>query len=555
MRGATYLARAFESYGVDHVFVVPTILSHTLVALEERAIVRRIVPHSEKSAVYMADGYARASGRVGVAGAQTVGAANLAAALRDPFLAGSPVLAITGGPTADGRHRNRYQEIEDLPLFKPVTKASGRVDVVERLPDMLRQAFRVATTGRPGPVHLELPGHAGEFLEVAEGDLDDLHESRFGRVPPFRPAADASDVRRLLDLMRAAERPVLVAGGGVRHSGAGAELVRLAESLDVPIVTSMNAKDQVPAGHPLNCGVVGLYSRRSANEVVLDADLVVFVGSNTGSQVTANWKVPRPGVRVAQIDIEPSELGRHYPNEVSLLGDVRTVLEQVLAAVGPEPRRAGGWSERARDLGARWAGEVEGLRASDAVPIRPERLCTELGRLLPDDAIVVSDTGHAGMWTAAWLDLAQPQQGYLRAAGSLGWGLPAAIGAQMAVPDRRVVAFTGDGGLWYHVAEIETAVRWRTPVVIVVNNNQSLNQEVRPFSTAYGGTLHGAHRDLWHFEDVDFVGLASSMGAGARRVDRPGDLASAFDEALASSGPFLLDVRTDIEALAPLAHT
>jgi acetolactate synthase I/II/III large subunit len=271
--------------------------------------------------------------------------------------------------------------------------------------------------------------------------------------------------------------------------------------------------------------------------------------------VTANWQVPRPGARVCQIDIEPSELGRHYPNAVSLLGDARTVLRQMLDGIAPAQASFGDWGGRALALREQWAAETEDLRTSNAIPMRPERLCADLGGLLPDDALVVSDTGHAGMWTGGWLDLERPGQGFIRAAGSLGWGLPAAIGAQMGAPDRQVVLFTGDGGLWYHVGEIETAVRWQTPLIMVVNNNRSLNQEIRPFVKAYGGQLHGAHADLWRFEDVDFVAMAEAMGASGRRVDKPGELPSALEEAVAATGPYLLDVRTDIDALAPLAHT
>jgi acetolactate synthase I/II/III large subunit len=193
--------------------------------------------------------------------------------------------------------------------------------------------------------------------------------------------------------------------------------------------------------------------------------------------------------------------------------------------------------------------------ASDQVPVRPERLCAELTAHLPDDALLVSDTGHSGMWSGGMIDLRHPGQGYIRAAGSLGWGLPAALGAQVAQPGRPVVLFTGDGGLWYHVAELETAARWQLPAVIVVNNNSSLNQEINVYTSAYGGSLHGRHGELWHFRETDFARVAESMGVLGLTVRKPADFEGALHKALASKGPAVIDVVTEMEALAPRGVT
>ena len=291
MTGAQFLADCLEGYGVTHVFLVPSILVHTLYQMEQRTQIKRIVTHGEKSAVYMADGYARACGRPGVCMAQTVGAANLAAGLRDPYLACVPILALTGGPYPSTRNRMTYQQIDDFPLFKPLTKFSAHVDDINRLPDLVRQAFRSATTGKPGPVHIEFEGHLGEVLETREADLEVIVEERFASVPPFRPEPDAEAVKEAARLLAEAKRPIIVAGGGVRSSGAASELVELAEKLSVPVATSLNAKDIIPGDHPLSVGVVGLYCRKSANRAVLESDMVFFVGSQTGSQVTFSWKV------------------------------------------------------------------------------------------------------------------------------------------------------------------------------------------------------------------------------------------------------------------------
>ena len=188
---------------------------------------------------------------------------------------------------------------------------------------------------------------------------------------------------------------------------------------------------------------------------------------------------------------------------------------------------------------------------SDAVPIRPERICRELSRHLPDDAIVVSETGHAGMWTGALLDLSRPSQSYIRAAGSLGWGLPAALGAKLAVPQRPVLLFSGDGGFWYHLSELETAVRWNIRAVLLVNNNRSLNMEIDVYKDAYGGQLERNHGDLWKFRDVSFAAVAETMGAKGIHVRKPCEIAGALEQAFAAQGPCVVDVASDIEAIAP----
>lgn len=552
--GAEYLARALDAYGVSAVFFVPTILSRTLYELEARTSVKRILTHGEKAAVYMADGYARATGRPGVCMAQTVGAANLAAGLRDPFLGCSPVLALTGGPYNWSRGRNYYQEIEDFPLFKPVTKFSAQVSDAGRLPDLLAYAFAAATAGQPRPVHLEVAGHSGEDVEDGETDAP-VPAPQPATVPRLRTRPDAAAVAAAAQLLRAARRPVIVAGGGVRASGAGPELRALAERLNAPVATSLNAKDVLPGDHPLNVGVPGLYSRASANHVLLEADLVLFVGSKAGSQVTLKWQVPPLSTKVIQLDIDPAEIGRHYPDTLGVLSDAKLGLAELINAIIPHAGDHADWARRAADLVRSWREQWRAPMASDQVPVRPERLCAELTAHLPDDALLVSDTGHSGMWSGGMIDLRHPGQGYIRAAGSLGWGLPAALGAQVAQPGRPVVLFTGDGGLWYHIAELETAARWQIPAVIVVNNNSSLNQEINVYSSAYGGSLHGRHGELWHFRETDFARVAESMGVLGLTVRKAADFEGALHQALASNGPAVIDVVTEMEALAPRGVT
>src|SRR3954451_10625702 len=226
-------------YGVSHVFMVPAVLRRSFAEMERRTSINRVHCHGEKAAAYMADGYARASGKPGICMAQVVGALNLAAGLRDGYLAHSPIIAFTRGRHPKTKFRKVYQEIDDVPAFEPVTKWNATVDAVERFPDMVRQAFRVATSGAPGPVHLQFRGNEGQ-IDQDEAELEPLVEEQLARVPPFRPVPDDRSVRAAIDALQAAERPVIVAGGGVRASGASAELIALAEALQIPVATSLN---------------------------------------------------------------------------------------------------------------------------------------------------------------------------------------------------------------------------------------------------------------------------------------------------------------------------
>ena len=337
MSGAECLADMLKGYGVTHVFHVPAVLRKTFAVMETRTDIKRLHVHGEKAAAYMADGYARASGKPGICAAQVIGALNLAAGLRDAWLAHSPVIAMTGGREPKTKFRKVYQEIDDVPAFEPVTKFNATVDDVARFPDMVRQAFRVATSGTPGPVHLQFRGNEGQ-VDAEEAEMEPLVEPQFARVPPFRPAPDDASVMAALQHLQDAQRPVIVAGGGVRASGASAELVALAEALQIPVATSLNGKDAIPGNHPLSVGVVGTYSRESANRVVNGADLVCFIGTETGGMTTHFWAVPKIGTPAIQIDIDPEAIGRNYPLLAGVNGDAKVTLARM--AGRRRPRRA-----------------------------------------------------------------------------------------------------------------------------------------------------------------------------------------------------------------------
>ena len=557
LTGAKVLAKMLHDYGVTDIFHVPAVLRTTMAELETISNIRRIHAHGEASAAYMADGYARASGRPGVCAAQIIGALNLAAGLRDAWLAKSPVIALTGGRDQATKFRKAYQEVDDIPAFEPVTKLNATVDSANRFPDMLNQAFRVAVSGSPGPVHLQFKGNEGQvdqesFDETIPTSIDESVSS----VPPYRPKPDIAKIKKAMDIINNASKPILVVGGGVRWSKAGDLIDEISKKLKIPVATSLNGKDVINSTNPLNVGVVGTYSRGSANKSALAADLAIFVGTDLGGMVTNFWTIPKIGIKAIHIDIDPEVLGRNYPLEVGIMADAKMALtEMIKFADETMVEKRISWVEEVQGYCRDWYDEFRPLLQSDNIPIRPERVCHDLSLNLPDNSFVVVDTGHGGMWMGGMFDLKSSGQSYIRSAGHLGWAFPASLGVKCAAPDRPVICFTGDAGFWYHIAEVETAVRWGINAVIVVNNNGAGNQSKRGFDRVYGGTQTDKAREMWTFNNVNFAQIAKHMGAESIRVENPKDFTPALQKATALNKCVILDVVTDVDALAPLAYT
>ncbi len=526
MTGHRYFAEAMKGYGVSHLFYVNTVIPPAMVEIGKIGATQLVIAHGEKAAAYMADGYARASNKPGVCLCQDIGSTNLAAGVRDAYMAGSPVIAISGGQNDMPRYRHAYQNAEDHTAWDGVTKANYSVDTATRFPDLLRQAFRDATSGAPGPVHLELRGNAGQVLDK-EADYDTRVEERFTSFPPFRPCAELADIQAALKEFKEAAKPIIVVGGGAVKSLAGAEVVALADTLQIPIATSLHARALVPDDHALGVGVPGSYSRWCANKAVAAADLVFFIGSHTGGQVTNGWSIPKIGTRTIQLDINPNELGRNYPNTVSLCGDVKVTLMAMLAQAGSATSRAPRleWLEQVRGYVADYWAESDPLRHSDEVPIRPERMAKELGEWMPSNAVLVVDTFHAALWTAQMTKMKAGQR-YIRCGGSLGWGFPGTLGVKAALPTAPVIGFAGDAGFYYHMAEMETAARAGINAVMVVNNNYS------------GGVAEAAMFQ----KEVNFSNVANSMGCVGLRVEKPADIRNALDKALACGKPAIVEI-------------
>jgi acetolactate synthase I/II/III large subunit len=539
--GNKYIAEFMKAAGTTHFFYVPVLFPDSIKHMTSLGITP-VVAHSEKSAAYMADGYARVAGRPGLCGAQHIGGSNLAAAMRDPLMAKVPVIAITGSAFHNTRYKGLYQDIDDNPAFASLTKWSATVELASRIPDMLDKAYRIACSGRPGPVHLELPGFWGALATEEIEAPDPVYNSKYA-LGAFRPLPNPDELKQAVARISKAKKPVLVAGTGAIQSGAGMAIEKFCEKLSIPIATATAAKALTVDDHPLLLGVCGEYSRECVNMAISESDLVIFVGSNTGGLVTRNWSIPSPDKAVIQIDLDSRDMGRNYPDTLGLVGDAKVTIEALTEIATAQTRPD--WLAQVKKLRDEWEAHTAPLEASNVIPMRPERLCRELSSVLPDNAILCVDTGHAPGWVARNVRLKSRNQSVIRAAGSLGWGFPAGIGAKAAAPDRPVVTFTGDGGFYYHLQEIETAERYGLPTVTILNNNMSLNQE------RFIWEPHQEYAKNWRFSDVDFVKVAEGFGAWAKRVDDPAHLADAIRDALACGKTAVIDARTDDRYVVP----
>ena len=548
MNGAEWLARALAATSMTHVFFVESVMRRTLLHLSDLGV-KPVLAHSEKAAAYMADGYARVARRPGVCMAQSVGAANLASGLQDPWLGRSPVIALTGHKEPSFQHRNSYQEIPHAPLFSAVTKFSSPVYSTGELPRLLRHAWRASLAETPRPTHLDFSGLQGDVIELGQTAEPPVLEIEARPIPVHRPVADDRDIERIATLLKGGRRIAIVAGDGAAASQAGPEILALAETLAAPVATTLGARGIMPTRHRLSAGVAGSYSAPPANRIVHSAELVLFIGCDTGDQMTLNWTIPGYNTPIVQIEADPLEIGRSYPNTTGIAGDPKATVARLVEMLG-RPARDSGFADEAARIVADWRDSMVALSEKNTSPIAVERLCAEVTRALPADGVLVADTGYSGIWTGTMIELNGAGQTYLRAAGSLGWAFPASLGAKCAAGDRKVICFTGDGGFYYHLAELESARRCGIAVTVIVNNNSGFGQNLTGVHRI-AGNRPGRGEELIRFGPTDFTAVARSFGVRGIRVEQPGEIAPALREALAADETVVVDVVTDLEPRAP----
>lgn len=568
--GGGLLADLLEEHGVAHVFGVPGGQTLALYdALAGRRSIRHVLVRDERSGAYAADAYARVTGRAGVCDATVgPGAAKLPSGLGEALGASVPVVALVSDLSqALAAHRYRgaaSQALDQASLLSPVTKWLAQVPSASAMPDLVRHAFREATTGRPGPVALLLPQ---DILDGAAPEWADGGGARFGHFPAVRSAPDPIDAARAAALLSGARRPFVLAGGGVLHSGAPAALALVAERLCAAVATTLSGKGGIPEDHPLAVGVAGSMGTTAARAAFGEADVVFLVGAKASGGSTFNWTLPRPTQTVVQLDVDPAECGRAFRAQAVMVGDARLGLEALADALdaldalevlhspgGAEPDHVdgqgrdgtpadrGAWCARIEELNGSWRAERDGERASSAVPIAPQRVMGELEHALGPDDVVVLDASLASGWGCVYVEQREAGRRIIapRGLAGLGYALPAAIGVATARPATRALVVTGDGALGYALGEMATVAEHRLPVTVVVLNNASLG-----WIRWYRRITFGRDWEEADFSDVHFAAVADAFGWAAERVSDPALLAKALTRAMEADRPSLVDVVTD----------
>ena len=553
--GAHIFARALQRHGVEVMFGQSLPSALYLVAPEFG--IRQIGYRTENAGASMADGYARVSHKVAVVTGQNgPAAALLVSGLAEALKASVPIVALVQDERRTQTDKNAFQDLDHPDLFRACSKWLRRVSELTRIDDYVDMAFTAAASGRPGPAVLLCPQDL--LLEEATSAAPAVRRKNLGSYPLDRVVADPVRVAQAAAMLASARSPLVVAGGGVHLSHAHAELAHLQQTAALPVATTSMGKGAVDERHPLSVGVIGYFmGTRSATKalrrLVSDADVVLFAGDRTNQNGTDSWTLFPPAAAYIHIDIDGQEVGRNY-EALRLVGDAKLTLAALAEAM-----RALDLTARARSRSAVEAtiAEGRGLFAEEArevmnsgqAPLRPERLMRDLNNVLTPDTIVVSDASYAPIWAANYLVAQAAGMRFLSGRGlaGLGWGLPAAIGAKLAAPERTVVCIAGDGGFAHMWAELESAKRLGVKVVVIVLNNQILGYQWHAEDVLYGG-----HTDACALGPVDHAAIARACGCEGIRVEQAADFKGALDRALKASVTTVVDVLIDPKAYPPI---
>ena len=531
--------------GVSHIFgIVGSSFLDILDPLYDRDDIEFIGVRHEQGAALMADGFSRISGSPSVCLVTNgPGVLNLTYGIASAYVAHSPVVVLAPSASRSHQYRDSTQEFDQVALFRPITKAAFPINRLDRLPDALRHAFRVATSGRMGPVMLDIPR---DLLPGGEVELEALPPPHY-RSGQTRARGDLGLIHQAAELLLAAQRPVILAGGGVQWSNAGPEVCRLAEATGAAIVTSYGRADAVPSDHPNFLGHLGRLGAPEGIEAAREADTILAVGTRLGQSTTFfDHRFIQPGVNIIQIEIDPEAIGRNYPVSVGIEGDAKTVSEGLLELVRErEPRPNPQWLAEIENWSARRAERLRGEERLDTLPMKPQRVYAELRRVMPRDAIVALDAGLAPNFGQDRLDFFEPRSLMTSLdLGGLGFSFPASLGAKLAAPNRPVINFNGDGGFLFNAQEFSTAVEYNIPVVSVVMNNGSWGSEKAYQRFAFNERYIGADTNNPRFDKY-----AELFGGVGFYVERPEDVADVFQEALNAGKPSIIEIPIDPDEL------
>jgi acetolactate synthase-1/2/3 large subunit len=512
---------------------------------------RHILARDERSAAYMADGYARASGKVGICeGPSGGGATYILPGLAEANESSVPLLCINSDISVASRGRFTLTELDQAALMRPVTKWNTVLNRAEDLPRAFRQAFNQITSGRPGAAHIAIP------FDVQNGSVTRTEiwgDPSQGRYPAERIAPDAEQVERAALLLGQAANPVFVCGGGVILSQAEPELGEVAERLSAPVATTISGKGSIDEAHPLAVGVVGSNGGTPETRALVDqADVIVFVGCRAGSVTTERWRHPQPGkTKVIHIDVDPAVPGANYRTDVALVGDAKLALKMLNQALGNVKRPLD--AARVEAAKEQKFAKFQSLAESNDQPIKPERVVAALGQMLDTDSLVVADAGTPCPYLSAYYQQRATGRRFFsnRAHGALGYSMAAAMGAHFARPQVKTVSVMGDGSFGFTCGELETAVRYRLPVTFIVIANSSYGWIKAGQRSGYGQRYFGVD-----FSGTDHAAVAAAFGVKSWRVTEPSKLAKALKESLEHDGPSLLDIVCQPlhEAQAPVSE-
>jgi acetolactate synthase-1/2/3 large subunit len=553
MRPAQRFAAALRRHGVEYLFGQSNPPTLTLAAHDLG--ITQIGYRQENAGAYMADGYARATGKVPVVTAQNGPAATLLVpGLAECLSASIPLVALVQDVGPGTRDRNAFQELDQLELFQGVAKWIRRVTSADRIEDYVDMAFIAAASGRPGPAVLLV---SMELLAEKEARPAAARTASLGYFPLDRTVADPARIAAAAELLAKARAPLVYAGGGVIGSGAQAELRALQDLAHLPVATSTMGKGSVDETHPLSVGVIGYFMAargmaKFAKPLVSDADVVLLIGNRTNQNGTDSWTLlPRTATYI-HLDIDPLEIGRNY-EALRLTGDAQLTLRALIAAITAQDltKRQSMRATLEKDIVTakrRHRVEIVGVTESNAAPIRPERFMAELEEQLSDTHVVVADASFSSIWVANYLT-AKAGRRFItpRGQAGLGWGFPLALGAKIGNPSKAVFCVVGDGGFGHVWAELETAHRHGIQVVVAVMNNGVLG-----YQRHAEDALLGRHSNVCDFTPVNHAAIAQACGLKGIRIERPEDIAAAIREAMAADTSVLLDVVTDPDAMPPV---
>ncbi len=543
MRGARILCEALLREGVDTLFGYPggAVLPIYDELANMRGRLRHILARHEQGAVHMAEGYAKATGRVGVVLVTSgPGATNAVTGIANAFMDSTPLVVITGQVPRKMIGADAFQEIDTVGITMPCTKYSYMVRCARDLAEIVKEAFHIASTGRPGPVLMDIP------KDVSAEEAPFIYPDRL-HLPGYRPFVqpDTQQVTTAVGEICRSKRPILYVGGGVIHSGACDELLKLAEALHLPVTPTLMGLGCFPSGHPLCLGMLGMHGTYWANMAISESDVIIAIGARFDDRVTGAVHKFAPQAEIIHVDVDPSSIGKNVRTHIPILGDAKSVLGQMLEML---PEKV--CQENSTRL-APWWKQIEEWKKyaplayenSDEV-IKPQFLCEELYHLTKGEAIIATDVGQHQMWLAQYYGFKGPRQSITSGGlGAMGFGFPAALGAQMALPDRQVIAFVGDGGFQMTAQELATAVQYRTNTKIVVMNNNYLGM-VRQWQHLLYDRVYSAVDMEW---TPDFVRLAEAYGAVGLRATRPDHLRAVLEQGLSTPGVVLMDVVVALE--------